>query len=183
MEGKQSFFIVQFRQGNPDAYSTMYRLHSLALFKFASSIVHNRHDAEDIVSEVFLKLYTLREDFDSTANIKSFLFIAVKNACLNYLKTRERQAHHKKLLFEQMSADDYIFYANATAEFKEIVHEKISKLPAREQQIMKMIWFEGVSPEEIAERENLSLKTVRNIMYRALALLRNKGAGGQLGTA
>jgi RNA polymerase sigma-70 factor (ECF subfamily) len=182
MEGKQAFFIAQFKQGNPDAYSTMYRLHYTGVFRYAHSIVNNRQDAEDIVSEVFLKLYKLREDFDSAENIKSFLFIAAKNGCLNYLKARERHAHHKKQLFEQMSADEYRFYANTTAEFKDIVQERISKLPAREQQIIKMIWFEGVSPEEIAERENLSLKTVRNIMYRAFALLRNKGAGGQLGT-
>jgi RNA polymerase sigma-70 factor (ECF subfamily) len=78
-------------------YKIFFDQHYTALCFFAHSIVMNMEEAEDIVQESFCKLWNKKEDFEiATANVKAFLYMVVKNACLDYLRQQKRLSTHEQ---------------------------------------------------------------------------------------
>src|SRR5258706_10147287 len=74
------------------ALEMIFRKYHVALFYFDMQYLKNLQEVEDIVAESFFKFWEKRNDFDSLAAIKSFLYTVVKNACLNQLKQDKRHA-------------------------------------------------------------------------------------------
>src|SRR5947207_569153 len=86
MEQSADDLISQFRRGNSLAYTTIYNLCAPSIYYFAKRFVNEREVAEDITADTFIKLYRLHENFDTLLNIRAFLHITARNACLNYLR-------------------------------------------------------------------------------------------------
>ena len=75
-----------FNQGNHRAFDAIYEMYFTAIYYFTRQLIGRKHEAEDIVSEAFFKLWTRRGNFANLEKIKSFLYISAKNDCLDYLR-------------------------------------------------------------------------------------------------
>jgi len=145
------------------------------LCHLANGIVHSRMLAEEVVTDVFAKLWNKRKTLEITGSAKSYLMVAVRNQALDYIRKYKKEKFNTDL--------DHIAYLPsehldpcALTEFEELyekVQSGISQLPTQCQRIFKMSREEGMKYKEIADELGLSIKTVETQMGRALKSLRS----------
>lgn len=173
MEQTTTELFEQTKQGDRSAYEQLFRKYYTPLVRFARDIVKDADTAEDLVQEVFVKVWERKATIEIKTSVMAYLYMAVKNHCLNKLKTEQRHA-----FMEDGLADDLKLSTNHTEEHSDTIklaqhiQEAIEKLPPRCALIFKMSRFEEKTYKEIAETLELSVKTVENQMVKALQLLR-----------
>lgn len=134
------------------------------------------HDSEEIVQELFINLWKNHDRIDENQSLNSYLFIAVKNRCMNVLESRSSRSKHAKLLW-------YLYGLKSTENnnaFQQLVANDLEKdltvalehLPKECKRIFELSRLEGLKYQEIADRLNISIKTVETQMSRALTRLR-----------
>ena len=160
-------------------------LHHKSLCYFANRLVKDDLQAEDIVAECFLKLWERRDGFNTDQNVKAFLYISCRNACLNYLQHLKVKTSVQKLYLEQLeNGEDTILFEIIRTEVLDFVNKEVEELPGKMKEIFKLIYFNGKKTDEIATELNLSVQTVRNQKTKAIAILKTsllkKGASAYL---
>lgn len=164
----------QIQQGDIRAYELLFKAHYQALCNFANTYLNNIAESEDLVQEVFVKIWDKRHDLDITSSIKAYLFQAVKNACFNHIKHQKVKNKHKEHLIHQ---SDSSIDSNDQLETKQLsilIEEAIEKMPEKRREIFYLSRHEGLKYQEIAEKLNISIKTVETQMGLALKHLRNE---------
>lgn len=159
--------------GEQSAFQFLFNQHYKALCYFANSIVANNQEAEDLVQESFSKLWNKRTDFKTAANIKAFLFIVTKNACLNFLKSQERLTIKEKEFSYLQTVDTGFDPLLTETEVIQQLYNEIEALPTQCRKIFKMSYLEGRKNEDIAVALRISYNTVRAQKLRALKLIRS----------
>jgi RNA polymerase sigma-70 factor (ECF subfamily) len=108
-------------------------------------------------------------------NVKAFLYITTKNACLNFIKQSERNTKQQsELTYIHSQKEDHVLSHIIRAEVLREVHAAIETLPPQCRKIVRMSFVEGLKNQEIADRLNLSINTVKNHKMRAVSLLKIK---------
>ena len=165
-------YINKIRLGDPEAFSALFRKYYEPLYQFAGRFVKEHQIAESLVQDVFVKIWSNREKLSIKLNVKSYLYTAVKNHALNYLK-------HEKIVVIESEEVDYQNSYNRTpeeelieSEMHEAVHKAIENLPQQCRQIYLMKRYDNLSYSEIADVLNISINTVKTQMKRALKSLR-----------
>lgn len=162
------------KEGNLAAFDVIYHHYSPKLFGYVFRYLKNKEDAEEIVQEVFVKIWETRSKIDLTASFDSYLFVIAYHATISLLRKR----------ISESKAMDYVGLAQEETEsltaldelqFKEL-HEKagklINSLSDRQREIFLLSREEGLSHKEIAEKLNISENTVKNHMVSSLKFLR-----------
>lgn len=140
---------------------------------FAKRLVDNEGEGEDIAADSFVKLINRYDSFDTLPNIKAFLYITTRNACLNYLRHTQRQHSSKRELNRlQDKTDEHALSYMVHAEVLREVEFEIEQLPNRCREIFKLIYYERRSAEEIAELLGITISTVWVQRAKAIQLIR-----------
>lgn len=158
------------QHGDQHAFGQMYVAYMPLLLKFAHSIIKNQELAEEIVSDVFIKIWQNRNEIGKIENFKLYLYISTKNTALNYLSRHFRK---EVISLEEMSLHISIGPYNPeqlliTAEAVKKINHEIQKLPARCKLIFKLVKEDGLRYNDIAELLNISVKTIDSQMAIAL---------------
>src|SRR5690349_2703090 len=99
--------LKEFQKGNDRAFRQVFERYNKQLGYFAEKRIQDREEAEDIVAESFRILWQKRADFETEEKIRSFLYTTTKNACLDFLKKRQRrEASGRELLYLEGDKDD-----------------------------------------------------------------------------
>jgi RNA polymerase sigma-70 factor (ECF subfamily) len=171
----RNFDMAEFRQGSPHAVSSLFEMLWRPLVYFATGIVRDKEEAEDIVVDCFEKLMRKKMDFESLPNIRSFLYVATRNACYNYLRSlKVDERSQKELMYLQHNVPAENDHALIESEVLNSILAEIEGLPSQCRQIFKLLYFQQLDTREIAERLGLSVKTVRNQKSRAIQLLQSR---------
>jgi len=169
----QKGFIKRFNQGDTNAIRDIFRAFYRPLCYFATQLTGNQPEAEDIAIDSIIKLLEKRGDFDNVHNIKSFLFVTTRNACFDFLRSEQRHGHsHKELLYLQGEAEEQVENEMIKARVLQEIYTKVEKLPPQCRKIFKLVFFEGLSTAEIAQKMNITARTVLNQKTRAISLLK-----------
>jgi RNA polymerase sigma-70 factor (ECF subfamily) len=152
------------------AYKELFTSFYSCLFHFAFSFVKAKQPAEEIVSDVFIKIWEKRKGLDKIKNLKIYLYIATKNTSLNYL---ERQ---KKIITDDIDKFSNQFksvYFNPeqlmiTADMVALIYNAIESLPSRCKTIFKLVKEDDLKYKEVASILNISERTVENQLAIAL---------------
>ncbi len=167
--------IEQFNAGDRKAFDGVYRYYSRPLQHFASSYVQNLGVAEELVSDCMLKLWNNREHIKSEGQIKAFLYIATKNACIDSIRSRrmapmEAMPNDDDYAFTSQEPDVYnrILYA----ELLQQVEEAVDTLPPAQQAVFRMSFLEGKTTEEIAAETGMTQSSIFSQKSKAVATLR-----------
>ncbi len=167
--------ISDFNSGVMAAFQDVFHLHYRSLVYFAVKLSVNHHEAEDIVQNIFIRLWEKRADFNSIHAIKSFLFLSTKNSCID-LKRHARVAE----VFAQDSIEDGHQAYESPVDFEILesdiiaeVNRAIEKLPARCREVM-VLSLRGMKNHEIADHLGVSINTVKTQRQRALTMLRQQ---------
>lgn len=154
------------------ALKILFKKYYNGLCHFAFTITKNRESSEEVVSDIFMNIWSKRKELNIEISLKSYLFRAVKNQSLNYLKkryllTESIDSEEAVEIKNDFNPEDYVFYE----ELKEQVLSLIDKLPPKRKLIFQMNRFDGLTFEEIAEVLSISIHTVRNQIVKALSFL------------
>lgn len=180
-EGRQrthALLLIGIRNGNEENFAEAFRALATPLIQFACRIVYAEAVAQDIVMDVFLKLWRNRESLPADLRLEGYLYTAVRNSALDALAhARVEQASAERGIAEGwtpgmgtpgLSPDAML----ERAEAKEALRRAYDALPTRLRQVIGMRWFEGRSYQDIARELRISVKSVDNYLAKAMRLLR-----------
>ncbi len=133
-------------------------------------------DSEEIVQELFINLWRHHDRIDESQSLNSYLFISVKNRCMNLLESRTTKAKHAKVLWYlyvvKSTETDNAFQQLVANDLEKDLTNALEHLPNGCRRIFELSRLEGLKYQEIAQRLDISIKTVETQMSRALTRLR-----------
>jgi RNA polymerase sigma-70 factor (family 1) len=160
-------------QSDVDAFTTIFNFYEPRLYPFVLKMTKSETIAEEVVQEVFIKLWTNRATVGSIDNPKGYIFRAASNQTISHLRSKARQMNLVKTVAG--SNGDESNSTEETLELKELqamVHEAVEKLPPQRKLIYTMSRQQGFKNNEIAEQLGLSISTVKNQLTEALRTIR-----------
>lgn len=141
---------------------------------YAYSIIHNKEAAEEIVADAFVKLWQGRDRAQAPESVKAFLYLATRNACLDYLESpRNRPPLDIAVAADMANTDQDMLTRIIHAELMERIETELDKLPAQQAAIFRMTYIDGLSTEEICERLGTTPGTVYQARSRVAATLKH----------
>ncbi|MBN8856654.1 MAG: hypothetical protein BGO55_23600 [Sphingobacteriales bacterium 50-39] len=153
-----------------EAFNAIYDKYIYQLISFARQLLDRKEDAEDVVADVFVNLWNLRDRFFTIQNIKAFLYASVRNTCINILKRAQiRRMNFLKESEESAEIPDQILIE---VEYKKWLRTEIDRLPDQRKKILTLAIYEGKKTNEIAEILNIAPKTVSNQKKAAFETIR-----------
>ena len=159
------------RIGDFDAFRLLFERYYTPLCNFANSRLHDDFIAEDVVQEFFAKIWEERTRLKITGSIKSYLYMAVKNRSLNRLNAEiTRRKYTGDFLINQNGLVDNVDLEQE--EFRNYLFECIEKLPPRCKTVFEKSRFEDLKQDEIATAMEISVKTVKAQIGKALKLIK-----------
>jgi RNA polymerase sigma-70 factor (ECF subfamily) len=162
-----------FREGNKEAFRTVYDQLVRPLAYFAENILRSQADAEDIVANAFYKLFHARETMRTFEHIRRWLYVTVRNEAIDHLRTRTRirESRHNMAYLES-GVDEQTETEQVRAALLQDLSREIDKLPRQRKTILRLYFFEQKNTTEIAELLQISPQTVLNHKTKALDSLR-----------
>lgn len=163
------------------SFEHVYISHFAKMKRFAKEYVILDEDAENIVHDVFVELWERWDIFSSQTNMFAYLFIAVKNRCIDFLRHRstiqkaESELSEEHILSMRMNLNSLdAFQANlfTSEDIENIIKKAIDSLPEKCREIFIKNKIEGKKQKEIAEELNISINTIESQMAIAYKKLR-----------
>lgn len=171
MNSEDTTIVRQIKESNYRSFQILFEKYYGRLCAYAFEIVKNKEASKDVVQELFIKLWNDRHKLEIQNNISAYLFRACKNSSLNYLRkenSRARMFEHRDLPTHEINRDFL-----EEEEFIAFVNECINELPERSKQVFMLSRFEDLKQKEIAEKLNISVKTIKNQIWKSLQYLRS----------
>lgn len=166
--------ISALRHDSPDAFETLYNRYSKIVYRFSLRYLLDTEESKELVQTVFISLWEHRKSLDELRPVKSYIFKSAVNAIYNILK---KKAVRKRFMLDQLKRpEDFsnpyeqIFYRD----LDEKISGVIDSLTPQRREIYNLKSREGLSCEEIAEKLQLSVRTVENQIYRVNNVLKKK---------
>ena len=166
--------LTRLKNGDILAFDQLYELYSHKLFSFVFKILKNEAEVDDIVQEVFVKIWESRNKLEDYKLLNSYIFTIAYNNSIDLI--RKRISNNKYLGHLKYSASiNFTPTIVSQIEYNELnnqVEKLIANLPDRQKQVYLLHRDEGVTYTEIAEKLGISKNTVENHMVKALKYLR-----------
>jgi RNA polymerase sigma-70 factor (ECF subfamily) len=161
------------RKGDESAFHEIYDRHSRQVAAFVFHLTHSSVDAEDILQETFLKLWTNREQLPLINHLGNYIFIIARNKTLDHLRKIAQQQRLVDHIWTNISdvADALDLQLNAR-ESQRLINTALSQLTVQQQTIFRLSRQEGLDHATIAEQLQLSKSRVKNVQVETLRFIR-----------
>lgn len=168
-----SDLLLLIEDNDKDAFTDFYSHNFRKLILVADKYVQSIPAAEEIVQDVFLKIWEEKELLSEIKSIKAYLYRSVVNASINFINRQKNiEKHHLKIA--DHIVPDEVERHDEENELIVLLYNEIEMLPEKCQQVFKLSRIEGLKYRDIASQLNISEKTVENHMGNALKILRNR---------
>ena len=168
--------LASFQAGNMAAFSQLYNLHINVLFNYGLKLTIDKELLKDCIHDIFVKLYTKKDELGTIDNLRSYLFISLKNKLCDELR---RRMYMSDTAVEEVSIstptdveDDYMEEEQRKNEFS-LVRHLLDQLSPRQREALTLYYIEEKKYEDICEIMNMNYQSVRNLMHRGLTKLRS----------
>ena len=154
-------------------FAEIFSVYYKDMVMFAFSFTHEIRDAEEIVQDVFVKLWEEHEKINITVSLKSYILKTIQNRCIDWHRHKKIVNNHSTYIIDnsplyEYDTDNYIL----RSELEERIEKAIANLPEKFKESFEMNRFEGLKYKEIADKLNVSIRTVEVRISKALELLR-----------
>jgi RNA polymerase sigma-70 factor (ECF subfamily) len=167
--------ITLFQAGDENAFRQVFEHYYPALLAFIRKLTGSHEEAEDISLNAFQALFNRCHAFETEINIKAFLYICGRNSSLNYLRAKQRDKQQLRQFAERMADDTFLEFEFAIKPgIVAAIHKAIEELPGECRKIFKLLYFDELTPKEIADLLQVTVSTVYNQKSRAIHALRMK---------
>ena len=169
--------LIRAQEGDLESFENIYKETSGFVYNVAFRIVNSKQDAEEVVQDVFLKIWENRAELSIKGSFKAYLFQSVHNHALNAIRQQKTRKESVNMLGSEKTwkfiSDTYDFDDNLidrifSDETEEIIDRIIKELPEQCQKVFIMSRYESLKNEKIAAQLGLSENTVKTHIYRAL---------------
>lgn len=160
---------------NSLTFEQVFKTHFKGLHAYACTLLKDEVMAEEMVQNVFCKLWEKSGDIKIKQSVSGYLYRAVYHECINYLRHQKVKATHQAHTKYQMNNDQDIGNASGKVmlrDLEEKLEAALMALPEKCRTVFQLSRFEELKYQEIADRLDISIKTVENQMGKALRLLR-----------
>jgi RNA polymerase sigma-70 factor (ECF subfamily) len=178
--------MLQVRDGNAAAFEELVLRYQSRLITILDNLVHNRHKAEELAQEVFLRVFRARERYTAEAKFATWLYTIAQNVARNSLRSQARR-HEVNVTIDQsgemssqpldaMAVDPSGLMPTRVldkAELAEVVRNAIDSLNERQRMAVLLSKFEHMSYVDIAQSMGLSVQAVKSLLSRARENLRD----------
>ena len=165
---------MRIKFGDEQALELLFRKFNVRLCAFANKFLNDTEEAQEVVQEMFIKIWEGRDEIDPEESLKSYIFKIVQNLSLNKLRRKKVESRYVEI-YKQVYLEHKEFSAHESLLAKELeghISQSIGKLPGECRKIFELSRFEGLKYREIADTLNISIKTVEAQMSKALRSLR-----------
>ncbi|MEJ7587279.1 MAG: RNA polymerase sigma-70 factor [Ferruginibacter sp.] len=162
-------------QRDENAFEQVFKTHFKQLHAYAYTILRDESDAEEMVQQVFFKIWDRDETLSFAGSVTAYLYRAVHNESLNHLKHRKvRTSHQLHVAYSMKNEVEQPGKKLLAGEIEQRIRVALEELPEQCRTIFQMSRFDDLKYREIAGRLGISVKTVENQMGKALRILRLK---------
>jgi RNA polymerase sigma-70 factor (family 1) len=176
---KEDPWMNKFREGDAEIFNQVFKEYYSSLVYYARNFLQEKEAAKDIAQDVLAKLWQMRGAMKNEQNIKGFLFVSTRNACLNYLRHNKvvKEMMHKLPDFFEKSATEVENVAKletevVSVEVLEFITKALSQMPDKYQTIIRLFYFENKSLQEVSTLLEIPYPTVSTHKIRAIKLLK-----------
>ena len=169
---KKRHLVRRIKRSDTEAFRELFEIYQRDIFNFLHFKLGNIEAAEDLLQDVFIKIWERRCQLRENTSIKSFLFTIARPAALNHLRHNQIVLKFQVEQTNKVSAEQAEYLEFERIEIQNILMRAITNLPEKSRVAFMMNRFEELTYHEIADRLNISVKTVESHMGRALRLLR-----------
>jgi RNA polymerase sigma-70 factor (ECF subfamily) len=167
--------VSELKAGSKNAFHLLFNMYAPKIHSFAFSYLKNKDDAEELLQEIFLKLWEIRSTLDDEKNIKSLLFKICINLIYDFI--RRKNIEKAYLVFaghNDLSIADSTWHEVVYHDMLLNLNKLVETMPEQRKLIFRLSKEEGLTNDEIAARLQLSKRTVENQLYRAISFLRER---------
>ena len=170
--------VERIKNGDLLAFQDLYSLYYRDLCTFAHMYLNSQEEVEDVIQEIFVKLWKRRFDLHIT-HLKNYLLSSVKNACLNVIQHQDVVKKHSEIIQQQILVNELevIDVHEQEKDFElslQYIKDCIAELPEKTREVIELKYFQGLGAQEISERTGTSKRTVETQLYKGLKMLTNK---------
>jgi RNA polymerase sigma-70 factor (ECF subfamily) len=168
-----SDLVTALRTGSEPAFRELFNRYAGKVFRYVMRFVPAEPVAEELMQDVFMKVWNYRENLDAAQSFNNFLFRITKNHILNYLRDTQRDvALNKEYRLSLSSFHNAVEESLIHEEYIALANKAISLLPDKRRSIFIMSRLEGKSYEQIAQALDISKDTVRLQMIKSIKSIR-----------
>jgi len=172
MTEREQYYLNGLKDSNREAFEKFFREYYPLLCNYTRRYIYDKSSAEDVVQEFFCKLWDKRFEVKVTTSLNNYLYKSITNLCYNYFRDTETE---RKII--DFRGDDMHELSSGSRfqsdnELNEHLGRALLELPEKRREIFELSRFEGLKYHEIAEKLDISTKTVETQMTRSLEFLR-----------
>jgi len=165
--------VLLIKRDDKKAFQKLFEKYAPRIYHFSFSYLKNENDAEELVQNVFLKIWDKREFIDTSQNIKAFIFKIAVNTIYDFIRHKNiEHAFQDYARLNYKTSDNFTWHSVIFEEMQGTLNNLVAHLSDQQQTIFRLSKQEGLTNDEIAEKLNLSKRTVENHLYRALSFLK-----------
>lgn len=170
---QQEYFVLSaLKQDSKEAFSLLFQTYYTDLVLFGGNFLKDKTSCEDIVQSIFLKLWNDRKSIQIETSLKSYLLKAVRNSCLDEFRhleiVRQYESGYENTTLDSYDTENYVLYSD----LHDHLYRALDQVPELYREAFELNRFEGLKYREIAEKLNVSERTVEVRVSKTLELLR-----------
>jgi RNA polymerase sigma factor (sigma-70 family) len=169
-----------FLKGDRQAFARLYREHIHQLIAYGMRISSEQHVVKDAIQDLFVELWRSRASLSPVRSVKSYLLKSLRYKLLRNSKVRTRYYSDLPEQADPQNIETNMLAAEEETGQREKVRRAISRLPARQQEVINLRFFHACSTEEAAEIMSVNYQSATNLLHRAIVHLRQYLDGGAL---
>ncbi|QBQ40606.1 RNA polymerase sigma factor [Sphingobacterium psychroaquaticum] len=174
-DSEEKYLLSLLKEGDYAAFESIYHNYSLRILGRIIRLVRSKHIAEEVLQELFLKVWEKREQIDLNRSFRSFLFSIAQNIVYDHFRRVSLDDKFRSMFIQNYHED----YAHIEEELvfkqsQEQLMQAIAKLPPQCQRVFILFKLEGKSYAEIAEMLRISKSTINNHITKANGLLKEE---------
>lgn len=169
----EKLLVIELIGGNEKAFRRLYDIYRNQIYAYSLSILKCKEDSEEIIQNVFLKVWERQEKLDASLSFKSYLYTITRNMCFNRLKRRAKEIELRELMFyRSQKSNDPADRIIREEEIENIKMQVVNLLSPGRKRIFEMSRNEGKSYLEISQELEISINTVKSQMSKGLETIR-----------
>ena len=167
--------ITLLKKGDMAAFDEIYNKYCHRLFNFVVRYLKQKEDTEEVVQEVFIKIWESRRNIDIYSSFESFLFSITYNTTISLLRKRliDKKSRDYLKSFQEITTKENVIDRLQYDDLNNHVESLLNKLTSRQKQIYKLSREQGLSHKEIAQKLSISESTVKNHLVSVLKIIRS----------
>jgi RNA polymerase sigma-70 factor (ECF subfamily) len=169
---KEKQLFLDFQGGNPVVFDYFFDKYYQGLCVYAFRMLKSNSEVEDLVQDFFVRILENRKNIFIDTSVKSYFIRSVHNRCLDNLAHQKVKINHEQFRLKMLSEEDLQEYPLLDSELSQQIERAIQNLPVGIRETFMLNRFKGLSYQQIARQENISVKTVEYRISKALGILR-----------